>query len=42
MFLESGSLTLGGTGIGEETDVPSPSKVRKSKKRKLGTTRGKV
>ena len=42
MFLESGSLTLGGTGIEEETDEPSPSKVRKSKKRKLGTTRGKV
>ena len=28
MFLESGSLTLGGTGIEEETDEPSPSKVR--------------
>lgn len=42
MFLESGSLTLGGTGVEQETDVPSPPKARKSKKRKLGTTRGKV
>ena len=41
MFLESGSLTLGGTGVDEETETPR-TKQRKSKKRKFGTTRGKV
>ncbi len=41
MLLESGSLTLGGTGVEEETETPV-AKPRKSKKRKLGTTRGKV
>ncbi len=41
MLLESGSLTLGGTGIEEESE-PRASKPRKSKKRKLGTTRGKL
>ena len=41
MLLESGSLTLGGTGVEEESE-PRASKPRKSKKRKLGTTRGKL
>ena len=40
MLLESGSLTLGGTGVEEESETRT-SKPRKSKKRKLGTTRGK-
>ncbi|MEC9119943.1 MAG: hypothetical protein VYC33_01285 [Candidatus Thermoplasmatota archaeon] len=41
MLLESGSLTLGGTGVEDESEL-RPSKPRKSKKRKLGTTRGKL
>tara|TARA_Y100000739_G_C20614616_1_gene471301 strand:+ start:12249 stop:13160 length:912 start_codon:yes stop_codon:yes gene_type:complete len=41
MLLQSGSLTLGGTGM-EKEPVSSEDKLRKAKKRKLGTTRGKV
>ena len=41
MLLQSGSLTLGGTGM-ENEPVTSEGKVKKTKKRKLGTTRGKV
>ncbi len=41
MLLQSGSLTLGGTGM-EKEPVASEGKVKKTKKRKLGTTRGKV
>ena len=42
MFLESGSLTLGGTGS-EDNPSPTSEKVSsKGKRRRLGTTRGRI
>ena len=41
MLMESGTLTLGGTGAEDEPDNRA-IKSRKSKKRRLGTTRGKL
>ena len=41
MLIESGTLTLGGTGAEDEPDNRA-IKSRKSKKRRLGTTRGKL
>jgi len=42
MFLESGSLTLGGTGAEQEKEPAHSKKPQKGKRRRLGTTRGRV
>ena len=42
MFLESGSLTLGGTGAEQESESVRSKKPQKGKRRRLGTTRGRV
>ncbi len=41
IFLEKGSLTLGGTGV-KESQKENPRTNMKNKKRRLGTTRGKI
>tara|TARA_B100001113_G_C21061563_1_gene601416 strand:+ start:214 stop:1200 length:987 start_codon:yes stop_codon:yes gene_type:complete len=41
IFLEKGSLTLGGTGV-KESQKENPRPNMKNKKRRLGTTRGKI
>jgi uncharacterized coiled-coil DUF342 family protein len=41
IFLEKGSLTLGGTGVKESQKEASRTNI-KNKKRRLGTTRGKI
>ena len=42
MFLESGSLTLGGTGSEDNPSPTSEKSSSKSKRRRLGTTRGRI